>query len=81
MENIPVTDQWKLNGNCRACRRRSYCRKACSAHSRRTERIVTGAMFSAMGEAMSSGGYRKGAVRRHLDTMERLEEKRDGIDT
>lgn len=40
MENIPTTDQWKLDGNCAQCRRSSYCNKDCSARKRHQLQIV-----------------------------------------
>ena len=32
---IPETDQWKLNGNCDKCRRKEYCHTKCGASKRR----------------------------------------------
>ena len=40
MENIPVTDQWKLGGDCGKCRRANYCSKDCTATKRRKEQII-----------------------------------------
>ena len=37
MENA---DQWKLGGDCRACRKKSYCRKPCSANKRFMNTII-----------------------------------------
>ena len=33
-------DQWKSGGDCRQCRRGSYCRKPCSANKRLMKTIV-----------------------------------------
>ena len=40
MENIPVTDQWKLGGDCSKCRRANYCSKDCTATKRRKDQII-----------------------------------------
>ena len=40
MDNIPVTDQWKLGGDCSKCRRANYCSKDCTATKRRKEQII-----------------------------------------
>ena len=39
-EQIPETDQWKLNGNCEKCRRASYCHTPCGAKKKRSAREV-----------------------------------------
>lgn len=44
MENIPITDQWKLKGDCAKCRRANYCSKDCAACKRRKELIAERAM-------------------------------------
>lgn len=35
MEQIQENEQWKLNGNCKKCRRNNYCSKPCTRHNRR----------------------------------------------
>lgn len=35
MEKIAETEQWLLNGDCTKCRRKSYCKKACTKSKRR----------------------------------------------
>lgn len=30
MERVEINEQWKLDGDCIICRRRSYCSKVCS---------------------------------------------------
>lgn len=45
MDNqIPETDQWKLNGDCKQCRRKNYCSNACSAHKKSCDRKMKAAM-------------------------------------
>ena len=44
--NIPETDQWKLNGICEKCRREPFCRKTCSAKSKRQDRNMRAAASS-----------------------------------
>ena len=44
--NIPETDQWKLDGDCSKCRRQEFCKKTCSARNKRHSRIL--------GEALSA---------------------------
>lgn len=36
----PENEQWKLNGDCKKCRKASYCRKECGASKRATQRFV-----------------------------------------
>ena len=43
------SEQWKSDGNCSICRRKSYCRKSCAAHKRRVHRIVSNAFIQTMG--------------------------------
>lgn len=50
MENIPITDQWKLKGECAKCRRANYCHKDCSAHKKRTSLIAEQAMRDLLNE-------------------------------
>lgn len=33
-------EQWKSDGDCKACRRKNYCGKGCKAHERYIERGV-----------------------------------------
>ena len=44
---IPETDQWKLNGNCEKCRRKEYCHTKCGASKRRWK-----GLYNALGNAM-----------------------------
>lgn len=37
---IPETDQWKLNGNCDKCRRKEYCHTRCGANKRGTRALL-----------------------------------------
>lgn len=38
-------EQWKSNGNCNICRRKSYCKKDCPAFHRAIQRAIIGRMF------------------------------------
>ena len=38
------TDQWKTGGDCRACRKRDYCRKPCSRNKRLMNVIINEAI-------------------------------------
>lgn len=40
MSNIPETEQWKLNGDCKKCRRAEHCRKDCTARKRASDRAL-----------------------------------------
>lgn len=51
--DIPVSDQWKLDGICSICRRKNYCQKRCTANHRRTNAIIAGKIAEAMGPAFS----------------------------
>lgn len=37
---IPETDQWKLNGNCDKCRRKEYCSTICGAKKRHNRALL-----------------------------------------
>lgn len=50
MENIPISDQWKLEGKCSKCRRTNYCSKDCSAVKKRKIKIAQQAYFDFMEE-------------------------------
>lgn len=48
MDNqIPETEQWKLNGNCDKCRRANYCTKKCGA-----KKVRIKGLYNALGNAM-----------------------------
>lgn len=38
--NQPNNEQWKTDGNCSICRRKPYCKKACSAHKKSLQREI-----------------------------------------
>lgn len=44
---IPETDQWKLHGDCKKCRRASYCTKKCGA-----KKVRIKGLYNALGNAM-----------------------------
>lgn len=50
MENIPTSDQWRLEGECSKCRRANYCSKDCSAVKKRKTKIAQQAYFDFMEE-------------------------------
>lgn len=39
-------EQWKSDGDCSLCRRKSYCKKECSAHNKRFRREIGRAFAS-----------------------------------
>lgn len=45
-EQIPENNQWKLNGDCKKCRRKEYCSKPCGAKKKRDKRIMRSIAFS-----------------------------------
>ena len=49
-KNIPISDQWKLEGECGKCRRANYCGRDCSALKRRKTKIAQQAYFDFMEE-------------------------------
>ena len=36
MKQVEFNDQWKLDGDCSLCRRRSYCSKVCTRNRNKT---------------------------------------------
>lgn len=65
MSEPSIHDQWKANGDCAMCRRKNYCKTACSAAKRRHERIIreafarshAGRMMSATKKTMQESGH------------------------
>lgn len=49
-------EQWKLNGDCRLCRRKNYCNKPCTACKRDLQASVQAAVVNAM-DKMTGGAY------------------------
>lgn len=43
-----MNDQWKLSGDCKLCRRKSYCKKPCTANKRRKESLLDALVQSAI---------------------------------
>ena len=35
-----MTEQWKLEGNCKDCRRQEYCNKNCTAKKKKDQEII-----------------------------------------
>ena len=48
MENIPTSEQWRLEGKCYKCRRANYCNKDCSVIKKRKTKIAQQAYFDLM---------------------------------
>ena len=40
MENIPDTEQWLLQGQCKKCRRAKHCTKPCTANKKNRQKII-----------------------------------------
>lgn len=45
-------EQWKSDGNCEVCRRRSYCSKRCSAFRRKMKGMICSAFANSAAGAM-----------------------------
>ena len=41
-------EQWKADGDCSKCRRKSYCSKQCKANKKALQRYVDGAVVKKM---------------------------------
>ena len=39
-----MDERWKTDGNCEKCRRKSYCKKPCTANKRRGNRLLRDAI-------------------------------------
>lgn len=35
-----MTEQWKLEGNCKDCRRQKYCKQKCTAWKKSQDKII-----------------------------------------
>lgn len=57
MEN--ETEQWKLDGNCKKCRREPFCSKPCRAKKEKDRSVLADAVAGIMVAAMISRGKRK----------------------
>ena len=57
MRKSDLNEQWLLNGDCKICRRRNYCKKECTPRKRAQRdwlaNAVTGALDEATGGAFS----------------------------
>lgn len=49
-EEVPATDQWKLDGNCLFCRRANYCHKNCHAKKKHNQEIAAQAFRDVLSE-------------------------------
>lgn len=53
-EQIPETEQWKLNGDCKKCRRAEYCRKKCTAWKKTSDALTRSLCHSIIDNVMPS---------------------------
>lgn len=51
MEKILETEQWLLNGECKKCRRKSYCKTVCTKSKRRRNAHMHALVEDAFNEA------------------------------
>ena len=56
--NIPETNQWKLNGDCSKCRRQEFCRKRCAAFKNDMQRSVRNFTKSYLHQITPVGNFR-----------------------
>jgi radical SAM protein with 4Fe4S-binding SPASM domain len=47
------SEQWKLEGDCKECRRKNYCGKDCKAHREATYSMIYGMVAKAMLDTMT----------------------------
>ena len=59
MEEIPMNEQWKLDGDCRICRRAKYCTKMCKARRITVERYTNALAAKVFVKAILNQGKRK----------------------
>lgn len=53
VNNQSSNEQWKTDGECSICRRKSYCKKACSANKKNRQQALGRAFASTrVGSAM-----------------------------
>lgn len=61
MENMENNEQWKSDGNCNKCRRKNYCSKSCTLHTRiekyRMKVYIAGTMNEMTGGVMEKQIY------------------------
>lgn len=58
MERIQENEQWKLEGNCRKCRRAKYCSKPCTHCRRSNQAEIAGYVAEALND-ITGGSYGK----------------------
>ena len=54
--DIPITEQWLLEGQCIKCRRANYCSKDCSALKKRKAKIIAQAYEDFYRESLGKNG-------------------------
>lgn len=47
-----MADSWKIDGDCKNCRRKNYCSKSCTLNKRRTELIMYGVAEDRLNEML-----------------------------
>ena len=62
-------EQWKSDGNCEICRRKSYCRKTCTARNKAVQRAIGRAIIGSSKKIM--GAYASMMVGGKHDYFER----------
>lgn len=68
----PESEQWLLDGDCNKCRKKKYCGVYCTKAKQRRDRILRGAVVSAVVSALdrrTGGAY--SAVMNELTKNER----------
>lgn len=60
MEDIPMNEQWKLDGDCRICRRAKYCTKGCKKQRIADERFIQALTIKAFAKALLKQGNKEG---------------------
>lgn len=73
MEKIEQSEQWKLNGDCRLCRKKNYCSKPCTRCKRET-RLMLRSMVSQALDKATDGAYSEILDRAERVTGYRLED-------
>lgn len=55
-----MADSWKIDGNCKECRRKKYCSKPCTKNNGRREEMLRKAVMDAMLNKMAGDKHTKG---------------------
>lgn len=49
-----MSENWRIDGNCKECRRKKYCTKPCKAHTSRIHLDVLNLLYSCIGDIYQS---------------------------